>query len=900
MTQSSKEFAELLTRAIHRIRKSTSKPIYKIEDELGEAINHTRETIEKWRRGRLPADLEQAEIIAKVLLDKGGLVDREEFEEFLNYAGHPRTAMAWQDVYSSNTASLAPNELFVGREEKISELLEALHDQETRVLSLCGPGGVGKTALITEVLESLSPNQKSTKQFPDGILYYNFYGHHSVNGAYSYIVDFFGAEITFDKEVPEETYLRNTARKALRDKRALLVLDGAEEADNLNELLEIRDRNKVLIATRYRHGARGRVVIDLEPPVPEEALSILKSWSAISPQESDFQIWSNDPEDDRAIGIEICQMVGCLPLALRLAGRYMVQCTVTLKEYLDLLKQTPLAVLHERERQHESVLVLLKHSIEALPKATYPILSVVGLLGYEAFHVGLVEEALADSTHDIERLIAELIRFGFVKRLSNNEYHVVHRLIHNYCRVYLPPQDWILKNLAQAYNAAYNDFIKSNPEEYSLESQRGHIKNIVDSCAKHGVWDAALLLVDVFDRCLPPRRFINEDINETESILKIGVNAAQMTDNRRSEANFLMSLGHLFRMERQSIDFFNQALFIIRELNIEFAEIDCLQRIADVYRRFKQWEDAIKHLELILQMAQKMENLLEGWWALDMLGEIYEEMGEIEKAVYYFYQAALVCYKLTDGDESHPTTTVDSDGYFSRTITFKGSLIRLMVALQGLRNHKKAISFYKLFIRSARKGNAPRIEINFVRELIEYLERWRISNEFKREEIAAYKRLFELDPSDSHACHSLAIHYAFSNKLDEASWYYQQRIKLNPEFAIDSYVFFGLMAYHEGREDDARRHFDVARAKLDAYKKLPSQDKRLPEILVDACEFYILLGTDQVKEALNYLQWRLTSKSDLLMDSLFPPFYKLLTTIPNPMPIIIRIKELVNEALRQK
>ncbi len=57
---------------------------------------------------------------------------------------------------------------FTDRTEALKQLLADL--QPGRVVTLCGPGGIGKTALATEAL-----NRLELDRFPDGIVWHNFY-----------------------------------------------------------------------------------------------------------------------------------------------------------------------------------------------------------------------------------------------------------------------------------------------------------------------------------------------------------------------------------------------------------------------------------------------------------------------------------------------------------------------------------------------------------------------------------------------------------------------------------------------------------------------------------------------------------------------------------------------------
>src|SRR5688572_7874567 len=52
---------------------------------------------------------------------------------------------------------------FIGRETEVESLCELLRDERTALVTLTGPGGVGKTRLALEVATAL------VDQFPDGM-----------------------------------------------------------------------------------------------------------------------------------------------------------------------------------------------------------------------------------------------------------------------------------------------------------------------------------------------------------------------------------------------------------------------------------------------------------------------------------------------------------------------------------------------------------------------------------------------------------------------------------------------------------------------------------------------------------------------------------------------------------
>src|SRR4051795_7477109 len=68
-------------------------------------------------------------------------------------------------LLTSGTSLPSPLTSLIGREREIDEIRAALAGRDTRLLSLLGPGGVGKTRLALAVAERVAD------QFADGIVF---------------------------------------------------------------------------------------------------------------------------------------------------------------------------------------------------------------------------------------------------------------------------------------------------------------------------------------------------------------------------------------------------------------------------------------------------------------------------------------------------------------------------------------------------------------------------------------------------------------------------------------------------------------------------------------------------------------------------------------------------------
>ena len=107
----------------------------------------------------------------------------------------------------------APNS-FVGRERELAELRNIL--RHSRVLTLCGPGGVGKTRLALRLLAT------SAGEFPDGVWFVELADLRHPELVVSRIAAVIG--ITEEAGRP----LLETLGDALRSRRLLLALDNCE------------------------------------------------------------------------------------------------------------------------------------------------------------------------------------------------------------------------------------------------------------------------------------------------------------------------------------------------------------------------------------------------------------------------------------------------------------------------------------------------------------------------------------------------------------------------------------------------------------------------------------------------------------------------------------------------
>ncbi|MEZ4714892.1 MAG: BTAD domain-containing putative transcriptional regulator [Caldilineaceae bacterium] len=180
------------------------------------------------------------------------------------------TSSVTSSVHQSKRAGLpAPLMELVGREQELDDLTELLTAQDVRLVTLTGPGGVGKTRLALEAAHRLTP----------------VYGHgaHFVELAAQRTPDDVTACIarTLAIDVGQSAAPEEVLCTALREREMLLVLDNFEHlpaaAPQVTRLLRCCPGLKVLATSRERLHLQGEHeyrVAPLSLPVPEGTVSL--------------------------------------------------------------------------------------------------------------------------------------------------------------------------------------------------------------------------------------------------------------------------------------------------------------------------------------------------------------------------------------------------------------------------------------------------------------------------------------------------------------------------------------------------------------------------------------------------------------------------------------------------
>ncbi|MET7687251.1 BTAD domain-containing putative transcriptional regulator [Streptomyces sp. NPDC005483] len=222
--------------------------------------------------------------------------------------------------HSNLPAPLTP---LMGRTDALTRLSQLL--DTTRLVTLTGPGGVGKTRLAVAAAASAS-----AEELPDGVWLVEFSGVRT--GTAADLAQVVASALGIRDDAPSA--LPGTGAPSpspahrlaavLRDRRTLLVLDNCEHVvDAAAELTELLLRTapglRALVTSQEPLGLAGEAVFLVEPLHDDDAVRLFTERAAASAPGFPGDPDAADPADRAAVA-EICRRLDGIPLALELAA----------------------------------------------------------------------------------------------------------------------------------------------------------------------------------------------------------------------------------------------------------------------------------------------------------------------------------------------------------------------------------------------------------------------------------------------------------------------------------------------------------------------------------------------------------------------------------------------------
>jgi predicted ATPase/DNA-binding SARP family transcriptional activator len=262
-----------------------------------------------------------------------------------------------------------PLTTLVGREQELARLRELLDDPACRLVTLVGPGGIGKTRLAVEVAATRRGRHR------DGAVFVSFVGTSPArpDEAADLVVADLARALGVSLAVPRDPL--ELLADHLAGRELLLVLDNLEQlrdaAGVVAELLRRAPGVQVLVTSRRQLGLGVEWLVEVPglPYPPPGAGADAAAYEAVQLFEERARLLR--PGFQAAAGAEgagrVCRLVAGVPLAIELAARWVRSASPAaiadrLAGGLDLLETTSPDV----ERRHRSLRSVIDWSWQLL------------------------------------------------------------------------------------------------------------------------------------------------------------------------------------------------------------------------------------------------------------------------------------------------------------------------------------------------------------------------------------------------------------------------------------------------------------------------------------------------------------------------------------------------------
>lgn len=583
----------------------------------------------------------------------------------------------------------APLTSFIGRAAELEQIAELLNTPGCRLLTLTGPGGIGKTQL------ALAAGRQATAYFSDGVWFVPLTDVREEVGDKSHDALATAIAVAIGIPLSGQDSPRAQLLRALRPKEALLILDGFEHllpgAGLILALLTDAPKVVALVTSRERLNVQAERVVQVAglPVPPDDDVKAMPSPTAAAGYDSVrlFLERAGMPvasARDLAQVAQVCRLVEGLPLAIELAAAWAEhlppdEIAANLRQGLDVLSATR----QDIPERHRSIRAVLESSWHMLSEAEQHVLAQLAVFrgdfsraaasaitgAQPAVLIGLAHKSLVQRSGPDRYALHALVRQFAAEKLAaipalagtgdrHSAYYLAFVgqrtavLLGNEPQAATAEVEAELANIRQAWQWAVERLEAGEPPAPHIaalaESARGlacfYTSKGLNQEGEQAFRSAAETVRTVVLEIAPQRR--RENLEKSQRTLRFCGEGGrgELAASLRALSRLLTAQGHFLAALGNNAG----ALAVLQEADGAYERASTLLPGGDpaeratllaclgaCYNRTGDYAQAIRHLETALALARKSGDPTAETEALTLLAQATSEHGDYEIAQRY-------------------------------------------------------------------------------------------------------------------------------------------------------------------------------------------------------------------------------------------------------------------------
>jgi predicted ATPase/transcriptional regulator with XRE-family HTH domain len=410
----------------------------------------------------------------------------------------------------------------IGRQRELNELSSVFPEPSCRILTLVGPGGIGKTRLAIETAS------QSLHNFPNGVYFVPL----APVQTSRLIIPVVASSVGFTFQGSHSPDPQQQLLNFLSAKQLLLVVDNVEHllgdgviVDFFARLIEQAPGVKLLVTSRESLGLHSETVYDVEGlPIPVGADMAGTSVELFLQRARRAHVGFDATTDDYPAIVRICRLVNGMPLGIELAAAWVrtLSCEEIASEIargLDFLSVSA----KDLPARHRSLRAVFDHSWQLLTEEERSI-----LLRLSVFQGGFSREAAQQVAGASLPLLSALVTKSLIRRVGTGRYDQ-HELVRQYAAARLRQsneEELIAWDLHCRYYTSLLQRIeprlKSSQQKSAIVDLSLDVDNLrtawVSAVRQHKVQE-----IQVSTRCLQWFFDLRGGLPEVASLLKLAV-----------------------------------------------------------------------------------------------------------------------------------------------------------------------------------------------------------------------------------------------------------------------------------------------------------------------------------------------------------------------------------------